>query len=110
MRRGFNLRLRFAVWLVVTVALVMMAVGTLFAAGEQLPRGAILSGGSTRSSNGFVMRDVIGLGVAGGDIAANGTGLCSGFGCAARTKAEPDEPDEPDLELFLPQISTKVSN
>lgn len=103
MKQQSNKRWRFALWLLVAAALVVMTAGVIYAAGEELERGAVLSGGSTRSSNGFVMRDVIGLPVAGSDIAPNGAGLCSGFGCDARVKGGPVEPGD-DVKLFMPKL------
>ncbi len=113
-------RLRFALWVVVAMMFVIMSAGTLFAAGEQLGRGATLSGGNTRSSNGFIMRDVIGLYVAGSSISpASGLGLCSGFGCTVHSNVapdnpedpndpgEPDDPNDPSMKLFMPKIERK---
>ena len=107
MKQLFNTRQRVALWVAMAVVGVMISAGTIFAAGEQLERGVVLSGGSTRSSNGYVMRDVIGLWASGSDIASSGAGLCSGFGCDVRSNATPDEPDEPDMMLFMPQIEHK---
>ncbi len=103
MKQQSNKRWRFALWMLVAAALVVMTAGVIYAAGEELERGAVLSGGSTRSSNGFVMRDVIGLWAAGSDIAPNGTGLCSGFGCESRIDSGPEEPSD-DVKLFMPKL------
>jgi hypothetical protein len=121
MKQLSNKRLRVTLWLLLAIVLVVMTAGTLFAAGEQLERSAILSGGSTRSSNSFVMRDVVGLWAAGSDIAPSGAGLCSGFGCDVHSNVapddpddpedpdDPDDPDDPQLELFMPQVETNLT-
>ena len=107
MKLRSNKRLKFTLWVAIAIVLVLMSAGVLFAAGEELERGAVLSGGSTHSSNGFVMRDVIGLWVAGSDISSSsGVGLCSGFGCDTRSNDEPDDPDGPDddVKLYMPKL------
>lgn len=106
MKTNKNQRLRLALRVVVAAALVLMTAGTLFAAGEQLPRSAILSGGSTHSSNGYTIRDQIGLWASGSSIAPNGLGLCSGFGCTARVNVTPDGPDDTP-QLFIPRVQTQ---
>ncbi len=101
MKQLFRPRLKFALWLLIAIVAVMIMAGTIFAAGEQLQRGATESGGSTHSSNGLVMRDVIGQAAVGSSV-VNGMGLCSGFGCGAGAAVKPDEADQ--RELFMPAI------
>ena len=120
MQRLSDKRLKVALWVVLAMALVVLTVGTLYAAGEELERGAVLSGGGTWVAGGLVLRDVIGSTAAGGSI-AGGMSLCSGFGCDVRTNVEPDDPDDPndpddpddpddpgnpnqDVQLYMPQI------
>jgi hypothetical protein len=121
MQRLSNTRWRLALWVVLALALVVMTMGTLYAAGEELERGAVLSGGSTHGSGNYIMRDVIGLTAAGAYISSSsGVGLCSGFGCESRSNFEPDDPDDPDPDptpdptpdpdeqIFMPQINGPI--
>jgi hypothetical protein len=119
MKQLLNQRFKFTLWFVIAVVVVMLVTGTVFAAGEQLQRGAVESGGSTHSSNGLVMRDVIGQAAVGSSIAPSGVGLCSGFGCNAVGNTgtdKPDQPDDPDKpgesqqEIFMPSIQNKGAN
>ena len=107
MKQRTNKRLKFTLWVAIAMILVMMTAGVLFAAGEQLERGAVLSGGSTSSAGGFTLRSTAGLPVAGSDISSSsGAGLCSGFGCSSRSDSGPDDPGGPDddVKLYMPKL------
>jgi hypothetical protein len=95
-------RVKFALWVLVALVLVMTTAGTIFAAGEQLERSSVVSGGGTTSSGGFTLMATAGLPVAGSDIASDGVGLCSGFGCNSRSSGSPEETE---LELFMPSVN-----
>ena len=95
-------RVKFTLWVLLAVLLVMMTAGTIFAAGEQLQRSSVVSGGGTTSSGGFTLMSTAGLSVAGSDIAAGGAGLCSGFGCNSRSSSGPEQQE---LELFMPAVN-----
>ena len=95
-------RVKFALWILLAMLLVMTTAGTIFAAGEQLQRSSVVSGGGTTSSGGFTLMSTAGLSVAGSDIASGGAGLCSGFGCNSRSSVRPKETE---LELFMPAVN-----
>ncbi len=111
-----RLHFRFTFLLLLASLLVLVAWGTLFAADEQLPRTAFLSGGGTISSDGATLRSNIGLWATGSSISSSsGVGFCSGFGCDIRTNdpsnddpddpSDPNDPDDPEQDkLFLPII------
>ena len=112
-----GLQTRLALLLVLVVALSLMVGNRLFAAGEQLPRAAIFSGGGTISSGGTTLRSVIGGSLAGG-VVSGGVGLCSGFGCDYQGSSDDsgnDGGDDDDSDddgsnngsqgkLFLPRV------
>jgi hypothetical protein len=78
--------------LAIVLVLVMVAAGTLYAAGEQLQRSTIGgSGGSVTAANGSTVQSVIGASIGGSVIAgSSGLGLCSGFGCETRRDSGDD--------------------
>lgn len=111
------LRGRIALLVGVVALLVLVASGTVFAAGEQL-RGIVPSGGGTITSDGLSLRSVIGLPVAGSSVSSSsGLGLCSGFDCEVRGDTGgslpdsdgdgvPDESDPDDGDPCVPNADS----
>ena len=78
------------VWVfVLALALVLVAAGTLYAAGEQLQRSIIGGSGSLATApDGSTLQSVVGSPIGGSTIASSsGFGLCSGFGCETRSES-----------------------
>lgn len=68
------------IWLILTLAGIILPLSLAFASGELLPRNLIGNGGGAVTQNGIVLRSAIGQPAAG--AVQNGQILCSGFLCA----------------------------
>ncbi len=93
--------------LVVAIALLlaMIAAGTLYAAGEQMPRSTFASGGGTVTSGGATLRSVIGASLGGGVISSSsGLGLCSGFGCGTQIDSDGGGGGSSGKKIYLPAV------
>ncbi len=85
-----RLRIRSALSIVLLATLLLALSGTLYAAGEQFPRAAVLSGGGSSTTGGATFRGAIGQPVA-GRVIAGGAQLCSGFLCAPALTSSGDD-------------------
>jgi hypothetical protein len=99
------LKMRSGQWLVgiVTAGLgLLLSLQLALAAGEQLSRSVVSSGGGTVNQGSLTLLTTIGQPTAGGATASNGQNLCSGFLCG------PGVPDssEPGLDhsIYLPLL------
>lgn len=68
------------IWLILTLAGIILPLSLAFASGELLPRNLIGNGGGAVTQNGIVLHSAIGQPAAG--AVQNNLTLCGGFHCA----------------------------